>query len=403
MDKRNKAVIQAVNKLKRGKFKATAIKVELEENLYRNRSEDDCQTYLMERFKPLGLSKLTGWGWIVAGPLRYAQFYNDHSVDSELTFTLSLRSPKDILLLPKIIDIWNDFADWAGDSRDVDGAGMHIALLNDPECEYPVNSTGVDNMRFVNFRRSLGLLLPSLYFLGTPDKRSRALEYRKPAVESEQTVDDDDGSKYWAIWYDGGAVEFRVFDTCYERPEAILDNVCVVANAMQFWTDTFVNPKLDDVCKRTDFGNDSSYLLERFYSTITHLELLDRGLKILKPSYYSIRQLKAQREFKTNKSSLRNKLKELRKETRLEYREYCERFEWRNKSQRYSLVADYVEALHQKYPDWEFKQVRREAEKLAETQTAERLAQKASLQNLIQEKIRNYEGNRGGNYRICAD
>lgn len=58
--------------------------------------------------------------------LLYGRFYNDGSVDSEYTFTIPVEK---VNVLPEFINSFNKLAEAVGNGMDVDGAGMHIAVL----------------------------------------------------------------------------------------------------------------------------------------------------------------------------------------------------------------------------------------------------------------------------------
>lgn len=291
-------------------------------------SEHYCQMWIMERLSHIGLAEEVEGQWKTKLPLRFIKFYNDGSVDSELTFTIMLNDPNNILLLPKFIEIFNDFAEQVqGDCEiDVEGAGMHMALLNEPNGNYPNRND--QQIRWENFARSTQLLMPALYFLASDSDRSRGLGYRRPEVGFD--------THRSAIDYRHGALEFRVFNTCYDNPETILDNVVVMANMMRYWSENKVPSGLTKITSRTNFGNDNNHTLERFYTTTTHIDLLNAGLAKLKPSYYTIGQLKTQRGFKISKHTLRGAITKRKKEAEVEYREYADRFDWSLKFKRYA-------------------------------------------------------------------
>jgi hypothetical protein len=310
--------------------------------------ESYCHDYLMEHLSELGLAEQGNnyyleeysTNWHPKGALKYAQFYNDHSVDSEFTFTLSIEHEEDILLLPKIIDIWNDLAEAVGNGQNVSGAGMHMAVINDPECLYPVTRrNAVTERHYHNFRKSMQLLLPALYFLGSPTERSRGLRYRVPQVASEW--DSYGGEpKYSAIYYVGGALEFRVFETCYDHPEAILDNIVVISRCLRYWSPTYRPSGLEKITRSVTFGVDYDNSLERFYQTSTHLDLLNAGLQKLKPGYATVRAIKQQRCFNTTKRTLQSQTKKLAVAATREYAEYKDRFEWSLVAKRHHFLAN---------------------------------------------------------------
>lgn len=386
MDKRW-IVLDAVETLKKSEYNATAIKVELEGQLDRNeynedQSESACLEYIMKQLIPDYDDPESD---VIINPskqISYAQFYNDGSVDSELTITVRLDDPQNIFLLPKIIDAWNKLVDKIGNGCSVEGAGMHMALLNNRECSYPVDNRNSDQVRFQNFKKSMTLLLPALFFLATPNKISRALEYRKPQVAS--SGQSHGSSKFDAIHYKDGAVEFRVFDTCYKEPSTILDNVVVMKNCMRYWRTSYLDPKLAKVANNIYFGNEKNYTLERFYTSVKHIEILNAGLRRLKPCYYTIKELKTQRDFKISKNTFRFLEKRLIREAQNDYPEYNERFNWRLIALRHHIVADEIEYRGTRN---ELEATRAADEKVERV----RIREKQSLSQYVQAKIQNYE------------
>lgn len=435
MDKSNKhdVVVAAIDAVKAGTFHATAIKVELEAQLHResyscDEWEDEmiCQDYILGLLEPLGLAvENTGDGrnelynkWRPNGALKYAQFYNDGSVDSELTFTLSLENSKDILKLPDIVEAWNKFmgmvVDDVEESAEIDGSGMHMAWINDPTCNY--NSHDRPNSKrmaqFKNFRKSMQLLLPAMYFLASADDTARGLDYRKPQVECG---DEDstrrarsfyDRFKYSAISYRNCALEFRAFDVCYNKPEQILDNVVVMKNCLRYWRNNFKSSGLERIAKRITFGNDSSQKLERFYCTTQHIDLLNAGLRKLKPSYISIKQAKEQRGFKTSKRTIVGAIKQLSKDAVQEYQEYEERFQWDLLVRRSHVESRIIEDMAYKARGTTEKidedAILKSVKPLVEKDIEERKKRKVQLNDFVKDKISRHNENQRGHYTLTA-
>lgn len=344
--------IKAVQAIKDSPFKVTAIKLELEANLNRGNTswdEEDCHDYLMDKLSELGLAEKKNtpiWYehdddgfntyWHPKGALKYAQFYNDGSVDSEITLTLSMRKPENVLLLPKIIEIFEGFMFMIkehGGRIELDGAGMHIALINSVSCTYPSRPTQLQVRRFDNFKRSMNPLLPALYFLAANCERTRGLEYRTPRVEFY------DGDRDWgqrrnykwaAICYNQGALEFRVFDTCYDNADSILENIIVIKNCMRYWRRVYKPSGIEADGVR--FGIEHGYDLERFYNAHRHIDLLNAGLAKLKPEGVTVASTKQKRGFTVSKTKLNSKIREVKQDLARQYAEYEERFEKATKS-----------------------------------------------------------------------
>lgn len=414
MTQREMAIVEAVKSAKRSQFKATAIKVELEAQMSRSygdfESTTQCHDWIMERLSELGLAEYdedeynqlshgVETAWHPIGALKYAEFYFDGSVDSEFTFTLSLKNEEDILLLPKFIKVFKDLAKANGNGMDVRGAGMHMAWVNNKNCYYPVDSTSAHLERYENFKRSLTLLLPALYFLGTSSDQSRGLTFRRPEVGR--------GTHRAAIDYRGGALEFRVFDTCYATPSAILDNVVVMSKALRYWTKVYKPSGMEKVTTRIKFGVDTGDTLDRFYVTHKHIDLLNAGLARLKPSYYTIREVKKQRKFVVTKSVLDKRKEEMRKAAETEYAEYDERFNWQliiNRG-RYMqrLAEDRIYQMQNSFGaapviDSPEVDLERQVDALIETEKS----RKKSTKQYIADKLRSYEAENSGNYTLTA-
>lgn len=395
------AVLEAVQKLTDGVYGATAIKVELEADLDRSENIDTCFIAIFDN-----LSKRTGVSWDgnqlesdwegdtwATNPtpeIAYARFYNDGSVDSELTFTLRLDKPENIFLLPKIVEAWNEMcSDMNGGEVNIEGAGMHMALLNNEDCTYPHHRMDYD--RFHNFQRSMTMLLPALYFLGTHNDISRPLEYRQPVIGCDG--DAHGSSKFNAVHYKDGALEFRIFDTCYDKPEAILDNVVVMRNCMKYWSKTYTNPGLDKITRSVLFGNDTNYRLDRFYSKIEHIDLLNLGLRRLKPSYYSVAELKEERRFVVERRMIVGWRKQAEEEARNAYEEYSERYDWSMIPKKYYLLYQFLDTSRE-HTDTAVKAAEHEAEKIVE----EEKKKKIPLTEWVQGKVREELASRDQSY-----
>lgn len=282
-----------------------------------------CQQWLLKTLSKSGLASLSRseHQYVAKQPLVFCKFYTDPSVDSEFTATLSLKKSENIFLLPKLVEAFNALGEAIGNGCNVENAGMHMALLNDKHCYYNPNDRPDDARldQYRNFKKSMALLMPALFFLGSSNEKSRSLHFREPKVSLE---------KYSAVHYIGGALEFRVFNTCYDNPDAVLDNFVVMRNCIRFWTNKYRSPRLDKIAASMYFGNDDGDTLARLYTTTTHLDILNAGLQKIKPAYYSIKELKRQRSFGTTKRHLNKAITEATKQAEAAYKEYESRFAW---------------------------------------------------------------------------
>lgn len=363
----------------------------------------------MERLVDLGLAELREDDWHelehgaetqyhVTRPLTYGEFYNDGSVDSEFTFTLMLDNPENVFLIPKIIKIFKELADRNGQGMDVRGAGMHTAFINDGSGYYPTNPSQAQEERFYNYRKSMRMLLPALYFLGANSDISRGLGFRRPDIgyRTHRT----------AVDFRGGALEFRIFDTCYDKPDTILDNIVVMSRSLKYWKRQYKSSGVEKIATRVKFGKDNNDNLDRFYVTYTHLDLLNFGLNKLKPSYYTTRQLKAQRKFVTDKRSLTKLKKENERAATAEFKEYENRFE-------FGLIANRGRYISRLAKDMEFettlsgKSIKpKDAQAHIEAQADEMIKtdrkRKKSIKRYVSDKLKQLESN-CGDFTLAVD
>lgn len=412
-------VLKRVEYLKNCAYSTTAVKVELEAELRRD-EWGDCQEALWFIMDQLGVEEskkmVVNCGrdehdhpyaesYNPSSEIAYMRFYEDGSVDSELTVTVKLDKAENVFILPKLIDAWNDLAEEIGNGMDIEGAGMHMALLNSSDCSYPTAISSEQKAKFRNFRKSMNLMIPALFFLGTHTEISRGLEYRRPDIltEGERTsIMAWRMDKYEAIWYAHGALEFRLFDTCYDKPEAILDNVVVIANCMKYWRKTFLNPGLTKITPSVRFGNDEDFTLKRFYKTPKQIDLLNVGLLRLKPAYYTIKQLKQQRQFDVSKSSLKRQLNQVADDARVAYKEYSERFDWELKWRKYREMARIIESMEGDIPIHQVEKLA--AERAVNNIKDYEVENRVKETNFIERKVLSFQANISeGDFRLCVD
>lgn len=339
-DEKRTAVLKAIKKLK--EKGVTGIKVELEAQMDRDHDEEDSFVELMNIIADRTGTDYDGsqrnyneatdpFPW-----MRYGRFYDDGSVDSELTFTITLDDEDNIFYLPTVVSAFSDLSDQVGHRFDVRGAGMHMALLFSKDCSYPHNednylrrenpaSHRLHRTKLLNFKRAVTSLLPALYFLASPDGTSRALEYRRPIVSIEG--DGSDGGKYSAVTYRSGAIEYRVFDTCYDSPGNILDNVVIIGNTIKYLSMGRISTGVEKAGESIAFGVDTDDTVERFYQSISHIDALNIGLQRIKPSYMKIREIKRNRGFRKTKNTVRFAKERLTKQAEKAYAAYMERHE----------------------------------------------------------------------------
>lgn len=356
-----------------------------EDEEYTDFSRDrTCQDFILQEMAEEGLATYDGDKFVPQWPLVFARFYNDGSVDSELTFTLALDDPENVFLLPKFIDAFNKLADAVGNEKRVTGAGMHMALINSEDCSYPTGCPQAQKERAYNFAKSMNALMPALYFLGSSNNLSRPMNYRRPGVGVED--------KYKTISYRNGSLEFRFFETCYDKPETILDNVVVMSKTMKYWKKKFKPVKTD--IKQYKFGIDSHGELERMYVTMEHLELLNKGLELLKPDYYTIREIKQQRGFKRTRAYPKKREAEAIKDAELAYKEYENRFAWQMSIKEIELQYDemrHAQDMTRQPSETDIASVQMKAAEKLETYKKE----KKNLEKYVEEKVKQTLSNIG--------
>lgn len=244
-------------------------------------SVDTCEDFIIRNVSQTARDKLV-----------FGKFYNDGSVDSEFTFTLMI---DDIEYAIEYINAFKELASEIGTHIDTSGAGMHIALLNSPKGTYPHGGSFRQNY-FTNMANAVQHLMPALLFLASCDHKSRGLNYRPPQCGT---------NKYSAIhgMPNAGCIEFRVFETCYQKPEALYDYLCTIAKCMQFFKAR--QTKLDwfDSIGKLAVP-DSGQGVSRFYYSTKHIDALNKSLVVLKPDHKTVAELKKERSFKMNKSKL---------------------------------------------------------------------------------------------------
>ena len=156
----------------------------------------------------------------------YLRVYHDGSVDTECTLTLRV----DYLdKLPDIIKAFQATCRHFG-RCDTENAGMHITLLEG--YRYPRQSR-LNQEKLANYKKHVSKLLLALVYLGSCGDMTRSFVFRDMRIS--------DHTKYSAIYTHGDTcLEFRLFDTCYGKPETVFDYLAVIAKTLKFYT---ANPK----------------------------------------------------------------------------------------------------------------------------------------------------------------
>lgn len=263
--------------------------------------EEDCEQIMRDYVSRETLDRLV-----------YGNFYEDGSVDSEFTFTVAIEDSEDII---EWINAFKHLAERASEDGhiDVTGAGMHITLLQsgDYDAQSSLNRAGMRN-----FESEVTKLLPALFFVASSGHQSRDLQYRYPRISGND--------KYSAIYTHGDTcLEYRLFETCYDRPEAIWDFIQAIAQTLKFYT----NPELKVKAIGKRFGFTDGDNLARFYNTPEQLRILNSTIKEVKPKDKSFKKLKEERGVRYTIKSLTNQEKIRLAQLRQDYREYVKRAE----------------------------------------------------------------------------
>lgn len=247
----------------------------------------------------------------VLGRLVYGSFYEDGSVDSEFTFTVKVEDVEDVI---HWIEAFKALAEECSDSSgiDVSGAGMHIAVLpTESNGVYPVRNYAMPRAKVRNFTSEITKLMPALFFLASADHHSRDLGYRRPRVGED---------KYNAVsTQDDTCYEFRVFETCYDKPEAFFDYVQTIANCLKFHAD----PTLKVKALGKQFGFNDGDIVARFFETPEQLRILNATVKHIKPTDKTLKKLKQERGIHYTMKSLTIKEKKERARLHADYLEYA--------------------------------------------------------------------------------
>ena len=211
----------------------------------------------------------------VKNSLVYSKMYHDGSVDTEYTFTLPIDKSHYVI---DMIEGWNEMVEAIGAEQDVYGAGMHISLLT--EREYPSGNT-LPSAKISNFKEQLIKLLPSMFLLASSGKQSRSLQYRFPRIASN--------TKYSAVFtHRDTCIEYRLFETCYERPEAFIEFVGMIDRTLDYYRDETL--KVSSMMKKYILPESSSET-SRLVQNTSQVQIIKQQLKLVKPMGYTIKEL----------------------------------------------------------------------------------------------------------------
>lgn len=277
---------------------------------------DSCEQFIIDRLSPEARNALT-----------YYNFYDDGSVDSEITFTLPSDKAHHAL---EVMAAFKALADEVGNGLNTENAGMHLSLL--PDGKYPCERGLLNRSFMANFRREVVKLLPALYFVASHDANTRGLEYRKPQVSADD--------KYSAIFTHGDTcMEFRIFDTCYDQPDSLLEKIEIMSKTLRFYSAS----KLKIGYKDFEFV-DANDMADK-YRTPKAYDVLHEALPVVKPSK-SVDRLKLERGYTFKKRELVSELKSLLANKRAEYDKYLIEMKNQNERQMMRYFNDWQSQQH---------------------------------------------------------
>lgn len=266
--------------------------------------ESVCEEFLREWVPADVLERLT-----------FGKFYEDGSVDSEFTFTVPIDNVEDVIVWMKA---FNALAADIGEDMDTTGAGLHISIIpNEARGEYPCETGTLDSDGMRNFQSEITKLMPALFFLASSGHSSRDLRYRYPTVSRDKY--DCPMDAVAVCTHGNSCIEYRVFETCYDRPERFYDFVQVIANTLKFYTDSSL--KVKQLGKKFGF-QESGSSVARFYDTTEQLRILNATVKHLKPTDKSYKKMKEERGVRYTIASLASREKQRLSELKDDYREY---------------------------------------------------------------------------------
>lgn len=301
--------------------------------LYNFGHEDDCQAFIRKQLKPETLRAIN-----------FMRFYRDGSVDSELTFTAPMSKPE---VLVEVIEAWNTMVKAMGVKQDVKGAGMHVCVL--PGSVYPVKKK-LDERKLMNFKSEVTKLLPALFLASTSGNFTRGLNFRQPQIG---TV------KYSAIHtVHDTCLEYRVFETCYERPEAIYEYIGVIARTLEY----YIDPNKKVVPLGREFPIYDKHSLKSFMQLPEQVAILKQQIKYMLPEGMTAKEFFEKRDIDLTVTKLREAEKLKLKRVEQAYAERVKSYKKEKEKPLDEYEKDNIEFWKREKPgldeDWYYARVR---------------------------------------------
>ncbi len=215
--------------------------------------------------------------------LTFSKFYYDGSVDSEMTLTLPVANAE---YMVEYMEAFSALSDKIGNGLETGGAGLHIAVIpKETNGRYPAPANTLPADKFNNFRTEVTKLMPALFLLASADNNSRGLGYRTPQISSSE--------KYSAInGCNRSTLEYRIFETCYDKPEMVKEYVEVIAKTLKFYHDPSL--KVETIGKTFNIVDGRG--VDRFYKSPGAIKILRKQLQYIKPEGKTVAQLMKERD-----------------------------------------------------------------------------------------------------------
>lgn len=297
--------------------------------------DEDCQAFIMKY-----VSKEANKA------INFKRFYRDGSVDSELTFTLPIDNPEYII---EVINAWNKFVQVNGNGQDVQGAGMHICVLQ--SSIYPPRKH-LKEPNLSNFKSEVTKLLPALYVAGTSGNFTRGLRFRGAFISPQKRP-------YPAIHtVSDTCLEYRLFETCYERPETIYEYIGVIARTLEY----YIDPSKKVISLGKEFPIYDKHHLSGFIGSAEQVEILKKQFRHVRPAGMTDKEFLGKREIELKVTKLREAERDKLKKIKVAYAERVKSYKQEKEKPLDEYEQDNVEYWKRERPgmdeDWYFARVR---------------------------------------------
>jgi hypothetical protein len=277
--------------------------------------------------------------------INFMYFYNDGSVDSEITYTLPIDNPQYAL---EVIEAFKSLADEIGNGIDVEGAGMHVSVLT--SSDYPSYSR-LPSANINNFKREVAKLLPALYVAATSGDFTRGIGYRDAMITSD--------TKYSAIYTHGDTcLEYRLFETCYQRPEALYEYLGVIARTLEYYVDpskrvTYTSKNEEKSALGTEFPIYGQAGLKGFTELPEQVEVIKKQFKHVQPAGVTMKQFMEQRKINLSLTKARKNLAQRSTKIKTAYQEHKKAYEFNRNITLTPYQEDNILYYRREYPSWD--------------------------------------------------